>query len=140
MVDRYERGMKVRREILGDEHVDHAEATKTDLDRDFQEFITRYAWGEVWSRDVLDRKERHLVTLAVLCALGREHELAMHLRATARTGVSPREVAEVLQHVSIYAGLPVANSAFRLAKEILPELAAAVADDEAERSMEERET
>ena len=138
MVDRYEHGMKVRREILGDEHVDDAEATKTDLDQDFHEFITRYAWGEVWSRNVLDRRERHLVTLAVLCALGREHELAMHLRATARTGVSPSEIAEVLQHVSVYAGLPVANSAFRLAKEILSELTAV--EDDAERSTEESGT
>ena len=138
MVDRYERGVKARREILGDEHVDHAEGTKTDLDHDFQEFITRYAWGEVWSRNILDRRERHLVTLGVLCALGREHELSMHLRATARTGVSPSEVAEVLQHVSVYAGLPVANSAFRLAKEILPGLADA--EDKVERSTEESET
>ncbi|MDH3225421.1 MAG: 4-carboxymuconolactone decarboxylase [Gemmatimonadota bacterium] len=121
MTDAFDRGMKVRREVLGDDHVDRAEATETDLDRDFQEFITRYAWGEVWSRAGLDRRERHLITLAVLCALGREHELAMHLRATARTGVSPEDVSEVLQHVAVYAGLPVANSAFRVAKEVLPE-------------------
>ena len=124
MTDPIERGMKIRREVLGDEHVDRAESTKTQLDRDFQEFITKYAWGETWSRGGLDRRERHLITLAVLCALGREHELAMHLRATARTGVSAPDVSEVLQHVAIYAGLPVANSAFRLAKEILPEVPA----------------
>ena len=120
MADPFERGMKTRREVLGDEHVDRAESAKTDFDRDFQEFITRYAWGETWSRGQLDRRERHLVTLAVLCALGREHELTMHLRATARTGVSTEDVAELLQHVAIYAGLPVANSAFRVAKEVLP--------------------
>lgn len=119
MADSFERGMKVRREILGNERVDRAEAAKTDFDRDFQEFITRYAWGDVWSRGVLDRRERHLITLAVLCALGREHELEMHLRATVRTGVRPEEVSELLQHVALYAGLPVANSAFRMAKEIL---------------------
>lgn len=122
MADAFERGMKVRREVLGDEHVDRAEAAKTDFDRDFQEFLTRYAWGEVWSRGVLDRRERHLITLAVLCALGREHELEMHLRATARTGVRPAEIAEVLQHVALYAGLPVANAAFRTAKAVLSEM------------------
>jgi 4-carboxymuconolactone decarboxylase len=133
--------MRVRREVLGDEHVDSAEAAKTDMDRDFQEFITRYAWGETWSREGLDRRERHLITLAVLCALGREHELAMHLRATARTGVTPEEVAELLQHVAIYAGLPVANSAFRLAKEILPTLAEATEEAaEEDRSTKERAT
>lgn len=137
MADAFEDGMRIRREILGDEYVDQAEATKTDLDQDFQEFITRYAWGEVWSRGVLDRRERHLITLAVLCALGHEHELAMHLRSTQRTGVSPEDVSEVLQHVAIYAGLPVANSAFRLAKEILPELGGA---DEDEASEQERTT
>lgn len=121
MADAFERGMKVRREVLGSEHVDRAEAAKTDFDRDFQEFITRYAWGEVWSRGVLDRRERHLITLAVLCALGRDHELEMHLRATVRTGVRPEEIAEILQQVAIYAGLPVANSAFQLAKRVLSE-------------------
>ena len=135
MADAFERGMEVRREVLGEDHVDRAEAAKTDLDRDFQEFITRYAWGEVWSRCELDRRERHLLTIAVLSALGREHELALHLRATGRTGVRPEEVAEVLQHVAIYAGLPVANSAFRLAKEILSDLE--VDDDQ---SSEERRT
>ena len=114
-----ERGMAVRRQVLGNDHVDRAEAARTPLDTDFQDFITRYAWGEVWSRGALDRRERHLLTLAVLCALGREHELALHLRATRNTGVSPADVAEVFQHVAVYAGLPVANSAFALAKDIL---------------------
>ncbi len=136
MTDAFDRGMKVRREVLGEDHVDRAEATRTDLDRDFQEFITRYAWGEVWSRAGLDLRERHLITLAVLCALGREHELAMHLRATAYTGVSREDVSEVLQHVAVYAGLPVANSAFRLAKEILP----AVADADQQPSDPEEST
>jgi 4-carboxymuconolactone decarboxylase len=124
MSEAFERGMKVRREVLGDEHVDRAEAEKTPLDRDFQEFITRYAWGEVWGRGTLDRRERHLVTLAALCALGREHELALHLRAIRRTGVTPEEVAEVLQHVAVYAGVPVANAAFAVAKAVLAEMAA----------------
>lgn len=124
MPEAFERGMKVRREVLGDEHVDRAEAEKTPLDRDFQEFITRYAWGEVWGRETLDRRERHLVTLAALCALGREHELALHLRAIRRTGVTPEEVAEVLQHVAVYAGVPVANAAFAVAKGVLAEMAA----------------
>jgi 4-carboxymuconolactone decarboxylase len=124
MSEAFERGMKVRREVLGDEHVDRAEAEKTPLDRDFQEFITRYAWGEVWGRGTLDRRERHLVTLAALCALGREHELALHLRAIRRTGVTAEEVAEVLQHVAVYAGVPVANAAFAVAKAVLAEMAA----------------
>lgn len=132
MTDAFERGMKTRREVLGDEHVDRAESTQTELDRDFQKFITKYAWGEVWSRGGLDRRERHLITLAVLCALGREHELAMHLQATVRTGVSAPDVSELLQHVAIYAGLPVANSAFRLAREILPELTAGGSDSRQE--------
>lgn len=119
MSDSLKRGEEIRRAVLGDEHVDRAERSKTDLDRDFQEFITRYAWGEVWSRGTLDRRERHLLTLGLLCALGREKELEMHLRATVRTGVTPREVAEVFQHVAVYAGLPVAHSAFAVAKRVL---------------------
>lgn len=124
MSEAFERGMKVRREVLGDDHVDRAEAEKTPLDHDFQEFITRYAWGEVWSRGTLDLRERHLITLAALCALGRDHELALHVRAIRRTGVTPEDVAEVLQHVAVYAGVPVANSAFAVAKGVLAEMAA----------------
>jgi len=124
MPDAFERGMQVRREVLGDEHVDRAEAGTIPLDRDFQDFITRYAWGEVWARGTLDRRERHLVTLATLCALGREHELELHLRAIQRTGVTPEEVAEVLQHVAVYAGLPVANSAFNVAKVVFADMGA----------------
>lgn len=117
----FDRGQRIRRTVLGDEHVDRAAASTTDFDRDFQDFITRYAWGEVWGRGGLDVRERHLVTLAVLSALGREHELALHLAATRRTGIRAEEVAEVLQHVGIYAGIPAAHSAFRIAKSILAE-------------------
>jgi len=121
MADTFERGMRTRREVLGDAHVDRAEATKTPFDADFQAFITRYAWGEVWGRGTLDRRERHLVTLALMAALGHEHEFAMHLRATRNTGVTPDEVREVLHQVAVYAGVPAANTAFRIAKEVYAE-------------------
>lgn len=116
--DRLERGMKVRREVLGDRHVDRAEANKTALDADFQQFITEMAWGTIWSRPTLDRKTRHLLTIVMLAALGKEHELALHLRATENTGVSPDEVKEALLQVAVYAGVPAANSAFAVAKEV----------------------
>ena len=121
MPDPFDRGMNIRREVLGDAHVDRAEATKTPLDRDFQEFITRYAWGEVWDRGTLDRRERHLITLAMLCALGKEHELEMHFKATANTGVSHDDVREVLHQVALYAGLPAANTGFAIAKRVFAE-------------------
>jgi 4-carboxymuconolactone decarboxylase len=113
---RLERGTRVRREVLGDEHVDAAEAERSDLDSDFQHFITETAWGEVWSRPDLDRRTRSLVTIGILAALGRQDELAMHLRATRNTGASTREVREALFHVALYAGLPAAHVAFSLAK------------------------
>jgi len=116
---RYEAGMKVRREVLGDAHVERALARATELDADFQRIITEMAWGTVWSRPDLDRRTRSLVTIAILAALGRE-ELALHLRAAVENvGVDPQEIAEVLLHVAIYAGVPAANSAFSVAKSIV---------------------
>jgi 4-carboxymuconolactone decarboxylase len=117
--DPYEAGMKVRREVLGDEHVDRAIEATTPFTQAFQEFITRYAWGSVWTREGLDRRTRSAVTLAVLTALGREHELAMHVRAARRNGMSAEEIAEVLLHTAVYAGVPAANRAFAIAQEVL---------------------
>ncbi len=114
----YERGMNIRRAVLGDAHVDRAEANKTELDADFQRFITETAWGTIWAREGLDRKTRHLLTLALLAALGKENELAMHLRATKNTGVTLEEIQEIFLHVAIYAGVPAANAAFRVAKKV----------------------
>ncbi|BDP43426.1 hypothetical protein DAETH_33950 (plasmid) [Deinococcus aetherius] len=119
--DRYEQGMRVRRSVLGDVHVDRATAGVTDLDRDFQTFITEYAWGGPWSRGHFDTRTRHLITLALLAALPREHELAMHLRATGNTGVSEADLRELFFHVAVYAGVPVANRALGLAKQALAE-------------------
>jgi 4-carboxymuconolactone decarboxylase len=116
LADRFEEGMQVRREVLGPSNVDAARAATTSLDADFQRFITETAWGSVWARPTLDRRTRSLVTVALLAALGREEELAMHLRATANTGATPEEVAETLLHVAVYAGIPAANAAFRVAK------------------------
>ena len=119
MPDRHDTGMRTRRAVLGDAHVDRAEATKTSFDADFQRFITEVAWGDAWQGSALDLRTRHLVTLAVLTALGREHELAMHLRATRNTGVTPEDLADLFKQVAIYAGVPVANRAFHLAKQEL---------------------
>jgi 4-carboxymuconolactone decarboxylase/3-oxoadipate enol-lactonase/4-carboxymuconolactone decarboxylase len=115
---KFEEGMKIRREVLGDRYVDQAEANKTAFDADFQRFITETAWGSVWSRPNLDRKTRHMVTLAILAALGRENELALHIRATENTGVTSEELIEVFHQVAIYAGIPAANSAFAIAKKV----------------------
>lgn len=114
----YERGMRVRREVLGSEHVERAEAGTTEFDAAFQRLITEYAWGTAWSGEGLDRRTRHLVTIAALAALGKEHELEMHLRATANTGVTPAQVREVFHQVAIYAGVPAANSAFAIGKRV----------------------
>jgi 4-carboxymuconolactone decarboxylase len=119
---KYEQGMKVRRAVLGDQHVERAEANKTAFDADFQQFITETAWGSVWSRPQLDRKTRHLITIAMLAALGHENELALHLRATQNTGVTADDVKEVLLQVAVYAGIPAANSAFAIAKKVYAEL------------------
>ena len=110
------RGMRVRREVLGDAHVDAAEAARTPFDADFQDLLTEMAWGRVWDRPGIDRRTRSLVTIAILAALGRSDELAMHLRATRNTGASPEDVREALLHVAIYAGIPAAHAAFTLAK------------------------
>lgn len=115
---RFQQGMRVRREVLGAAHVDAAEAERTELDSDFQKFITEVAWGSVWARPGLDRRTRSLLTIGILAALGRSEELAMHLRASRNTGVTPSEVAEALLHVAVYAGIPAAHSSFRLAKSV----------------------
>jgi 4-carboxymuconolactone decarboxylase len=114
--DRYETGQRVRRQVLGDAHVDRAQARQTAFDADFQRYITESAWGAVWSRPGLDVRTRSLLTIAILAALGREHELALHLRATRNTGVTQDEIAEAFLHVAVYAGVPAANSAFAIAK------------------------
>ncbi len=113
--------MRVRRDVLGDAYVERALADSTDLDADFQRFITETAWGSVWARPELDRRSRSLVTISILAALGRREELALHLRASRNIGVEPREISEALLHVAVYAGIPAANAAFALAKsELLP--------------------
>ncbi|MCB0212456.1 MAG: 4-carboxymuconolactone decarboxylase [Anaerolineae bacterium] len=122
MSEKLEQGMAVRRAVLGDAHVDRAEANKTDFDADFQQFITETAWGSVWTRPGLERKTRHLLTIGMLAALGKETELALHLRATRNTGVTPDEVKEVFMQVAVYAGVPAANSAFKVAKEVFAEI------------------
>ena len=116
---RYEAGLKVRTEVLGAEHVERAQARLTPLDADFQRFITEYAWGSVWNRPGLDRRTRSLATIALLAGLGRHEELELHFRASKNIGVDPKEIAEVLMHVAVYAGVPAANRAFALAKSIL---------------------
>jgi 4-carboxymuconolactone decarboxylase/3-oxoadipate enol-lactonase/4-carboxymuconolactone decarboxylase len=121
--EKFEQGMKLRREVLGDRYVDQAEANKTAFDADFQRFITETAWGSVWSRPNLDRKTRHLITLAMLAALGKENELALHIRASRNTGVTPEELKEVFHQVAIYAGVPAANTAFAIAKKVYAEQA-----------------
>lgn len=118
----YARGMKVRRAVLGDAHVDRATQKITDFDRDFQEHITRHAWGAIWDRPGLDRKVKHLLTITLMAALGHEEELAMHIRATRQTGVTADEVKEALMHVAVYAGVPMANSAIRIAKATFAEM------------------
>ncbi|MBI3975151.1 MAG: 4-carboxymuconolactone decarboxylase [Armatimonadetes bacterium] len=118
MDSRFEVGRRVRSEVLGADHVARAQAQQTDLDADFQRFITEVAWGTVWARPDLDRRTRSLVTIAILAALCRE-ELALHLRASRNLGVTTKEIVEVLLHVAIYAGVPAANSAIAMAKSIL---------------------
>ena len=119
--DTYERGMRVRREVLGDEHGDAAIEGTTEHTADFQDFITRYAWGEIWSRPGLDRRTRSAATLAVLTALGRFDELALHVRAARRNGLTPEEIAEVLLQCAVYCGVPAANSAFQVFRRVMEE-------------------
>jgi len=121
----YERGMEVRREVLGDDHVDRAIRSTTELTEDFQSFITRYAWGEIWTRPGLDRKTRSCITLTALVALNRPEELEMHLRAALRNGVTTEEIREVLLHCAVYCGVPAANGAFAIARRVLEESAEA---------------
>lgn len=116
MSDRFEQGMRTRRAVLGDAHVDRAETAKTPFDDPFQTLITEAAWGTVWSSDAISPRERSMLTLALLAALGNFDEIPMHIRATANTGASKQDVLEAFQHVAIYAGVPRANQALKLAK------------------------
>jgi len=119
--DTYDRGMATRREVLGDAHVDAAVAGTTPFTAEFQELITRYAWGEIWSRPGLDRRTRSCITLTALVALNHHHELAMHVRAALRNGLTPEEIKEVLLQSAVYCGVPAANRAFAIAQEVLDE-------------------
>ena len=119
--ERFEQGMMTRRAVLGDAHVDRAEAHKTEFDADFQRFITEVAWGTVWQGETLDRPTRHMITIAILAALGKEHELAMHVRATQNTGVTTEQLKELFMQVAVYAGVPAANTAIAIAKRVLAE-------------------
>lgn len=120
--ERYEKGMAVRRAVLGDAHVDRAQARRNAFNDEFQDLITRYAWGEVWARPGLSRHTRSLLTLALMATLSRDDEFRMHVRAAFHNGVTRDEIKEVLLHAAIYAGLPAANAAFRLAQEVFDEI------------------
>jgi len=117
--ERYESGIRVRRSVLGDAHVDRAEAATSDFDAEFQDLITRYAWGEIWARPGLPRRTRSLLTIGLMVAMNREEELRLHLRAANNNGVTAKEIREVLLHCAIYCGVPAANAAFQAAKETL---------------------
>lgn len=119
--DRFRDGMNTRREVLGDEHVDRAVARTTDFSAPFQDYITRSAWGAIWTRDGLDRRTRSAITLTALTALGHHDELELHVRAALRNGLTPDEIAEVLLHTAVYAGVPAANTAFARAQKVLAE-------------------
>jgi 4-carboxymuconolactone decarboxylase len=114
-------GERTRREVLGDEHVDRAQAKATEFTQPFQDFITRYAWGDVWNRPGLDRRQRSMITLAALTAVRAEGELELHVRAALRNGLEPEEIREVLLHTAVYAGVPAANAAFAVAQRVLEE-------------------
>ncbi|WP_119388500.1 4-carboxymuconolactone decarboxylase [Taklimakanibacter lacteus] len=120
--ERYRQGLATRRAVLGDAHVDQAQSSATEFDRPFQDLITEAAWGAVWSRPNWTKRERSIVTLALLAALGHDEEFAMHVRSTANTGATREDVAEALLHVSIYAGVPAANTAIRIAKQVFDKL------------------
>lgn len=120
--NRYQLGLAVRRAVLGDSHVDRAERATTDFDRPFQQLVTEAAWGTVWSRPGWSKRERSIVTLALLAALGHDEEVAMHVRATANTGATREDICEAFLHVAIYAGVPAANRAIRIAKGVLAEM------------------
>jgi 4-carboxymuconolactone decarboxylase len=118
---RHDQGMTIRRAVLGDDHVDRASAATTDFTADFQDLITRYAWGEIWTRPGLDRRSRSLITLTALVALGHQEELAMHVRAARRNGLTTDEIKELLLQTAVYCGVPAANTAFRIAQQVLAE-------------------
>jgi 4-carboxymuconolactone decarboxylase len=120
--ERYKQGMATRRAVLGDAHVNRAEAGSTEFDKPFQELITEAAWGHVWSRPTLTHRERSIVTIALLAALGQDDEVAMHVRATSNTGASRDDVCEALLHVAIYAGVPAANHAIKIAKQVFEQM------------------
>ena len=120
--EKYKKGMQIRKSVLGEDHVNRAEANKTEFDADFQRLITETAWGTVWARPGLDKKTRHLITIALLAALGNHEELAMHIRATRNTGVTPEDVREALLQVAVYAGIPAANAAIATAKRVFAEM------------------
>ena len=122
--ERYKAGMAVRREVLGDAHVDRASAQMTEFDSDFQAFITESAWGAVWSRPNFTRRERSIVTIALLAALGQDEEVAMHVRATRNTGATREDIREALLHVAVYAGIPAANHAFKIVKKAYADMEA----------------
>jgi 4-carboxymuconolactone decarboxylase len=117
----YERGMEVRREVLGDDHIDEAIDRTTEFTKEFQDLITRYAWGAIWTRPGLDRRMRSCLTITALVALGRHEELELHLRAALRNGVTPDEIKEVLLQSAVYCGVPAANTAFAIAQNVLQE-------------------
>jgi 3-oxoadipate enol-lactonase/4-carboxymuconolactone decarboxylase len=119
--DRHEQGMQLRRAVLGDEHVDQAVENTNAFTEDFQDLITRYAWGEIWTRPGLDRRMRSAMTITALIARGHNEELALHVRAALRNGLTPDEIAEVLLHSAIYCGVPAANAAFKVAQGVLKE-------------------
>lgn len=129
MSDRFEIGMSVRRAVLGDAHVDRTEAERDPLETPFQNLITESAWGTVWASDAISRRERSMLTLALLAATRNFDEIPMHIRATRRTGASPQDVMEAFQHVAIYAGVPAANRAIKIAKETYAEMAAQSAEE-----------
>ncbi|MEO9779203.1 MAG: 4-carboxymuconolactone decarboxylase [Sedimentitalea sp.] len=122
MQDRFETGMTVRREVLGDAHVDRAEANKSKFDEPFQTMITEGAWGTLWADDTISRRDRSLLTLALLAATGNFEEIPMHIRASRNTGASPEEILQAFMHVAVYAGVPKANHAIKLAKQTFNEL------------------
>lgn len=122
MTNRFDTGMRVRREVLGDAHVNRAEAAKTPFDAQFQEMITETAWGNLWASDAIDRRERSMLTLALLAAMGNFEEIPMHIRASANTGASKDDVMQAFMHVAVYAGVPKANHAIKLAKQTYAEM------------------
>ena len=122
MPERYQKGMQVRRLVLGDAHVDRAEAAKTNFDKTFQRLITESAWGMVWADETISQRERSMLTLAVLAATGNFEEIQMHIRATSRTGASKDDIMQAFLHVAIYAGFPKANNAIKLAKQTFNEM------------------